>query len=182
MSSDSGGGGLCGLLGVGALYWMGVALAPVVGLALIGNVVMWAWIILIVGASAVFSLITYGLVGGLALEERDWWMLVDVVMAPIVTFWLGWHSREALRHWWVGVFDEYGALAGMFAFFFFLACIPLSVAGLAVTQSETIRAEINIYGPAGALLRLIAGYLPMWFAIGSWMALILNSVDPLPTK
>lgn len=182
MSSDSGGGGLCGLLGVGALYWMGIAFAPVVGLGLIGDVVMWVWIVLIVGASAVFSLITYGTVGLIAIEDEDWWMLADVIIAPIVTFWLGWINREGLRHWWVDLFAANGAGAGAFAFFFFLACIPLSVAGLAISQSTKLQNEVNTYGPMGFILRLFAGYLPMYFAFGSWMALILNSVDPLPTK
>jgi hypothetical protein len=179
--SDGGGGAgvLGGVLVAGALYWIGIALALPLGLGLIANALLVVWTVGIVGASALFASILMLAYVRSAVSDRNWLWLVDLFAAPTVAMVVGWTLREGFRGYWVdftrSANDSAGSqlLGGGFMFVFFLASIPLSIWGLGRWPEK---------GLEGTFRRVLIGYLPMIFAVGSWVALVANSVDPVPVK
>jgi hypothetical protein len=176
---DGGGGALAGVLLLGAIYWMGVALALPVGLGLVANALLVIWTVGVVGASGAFSVTLLVFYAREAVKTRNWPWVLDLFAAPTVSMWVGWKLRNGIRGFWVDTTQSFNGsavyqfLGGAFLFVFFLASIPLSVWGLGVGRRN---------GVGGTVQRLLAGYLPMFFAFGSWTALVLNSVDPVAVK
>ena len=181
MSSDGGGGvgAFGGFLAMGIIYWFGVALAIPVGLGLIADALLVVWTVGLVGGSAVLAGILFALYARAATKARNWLWMFDLLAAPVVGMWLGWLLREPFRGYWVDATETSNGNAasqfawGGFMFVFFLVCIPLSMWGLGRGHDK---------GFEGTVQRLFVGYLPLFFAVGSWTALVMNSVDPVLTK
>jgi hypothetical protein len=179
VSSDGGGiGALGGFLFMGIIYWFGVALALPVGLGLIADALLVVWTVGLVGGSAVFAGLLFAIYARRAASTRSWLWMFDLLAAPIVAMWLGWLVREPLRGYWVDATAASNAnsgsqfLWGAFMFVFFLCCVPLSVWGLGRGGDRGIE---------GTIQRVLIGYLPMFFAVGSWTALVMNSTNPVLT-
>lgn len=171
--SDGDGGAV---LAVGALLasicWLGSAFAIPIGLAIVGDVLLWTWYLLLALFGALLTLAAFGHAGVLAFKSRNLWWKFDVILAPIITFILAFHFREAERSVWLSLGNAVPVLVLGFLFFFLIGGAALSLMGLSINEVT------GSTGLQGAIERLACGYLPMFIFYSAWIAAYLNSVHP----
>lgn len=173
--SDGDGGAV---IVVGAMWasicWLASVFAIPIGLAMVGDILLWTWYLILAVIGAIITLAAFGHTGSQAFRSRDTWWKADVILAPIVTFLPAFYFREAERTVWLSLFHELSVLLLMFLFFYLIGGAALSLWGLSVTEVT------GATGIEGAIQRLICGYLPMFIFYSAWIAAYINTVDPKP--
>lgn len=170
MSDGDGGVSAGGFLAFCLFCYFASFLGIPVGLALMGDVLLWGWYVFL----AIFGLIAtgaaFGFVAKEAMKRKDRWLLFDLVVAPLATIWPAILWREPVRDFFVSAFHNQGAavLIAAFLFFFLLLGLPAGIAGMVFSPT----------GPAGTVARLFISYLPLFLFYVTWAAIILNSVSP----
>jgi hypothetical protein len=147
-----------------------------IGLALIGDALLWGWYIFLFIFGLVAALSAYGFVAQEAIKTQDRWLMFDLVVAPLVTVWPAVLCREPVRDFFVSAYQDQGAavLISALLFVFLILGLPLGIMGMLVGEAS----DGGSRGPAGTVVRLFTSYLPLFLFYAAWVAIILNTVDP----
>jgi hypothetical protein len=176
MSNGDGGISAGGVLALCFFCYVASFLGIPIGLALMGDFLLWGWYVVLAIFGLVATFAAFGFVGSVAVKNRDYWLIFDLVVAPVAMVWPALLCREPMRDFFVSAYRDPGSavLISLFLFFFLILGLPLGIMGMLVGVDDAYEPM----GPEGTAIRLFTSYLPLFLFYVTWAAIILNTVDP----